>query len=95
MKIDDKIKIYNDKIKELDDSLDFFVKKYKDRLQSLRKLLRTDLNDLEKRVVKSTIVDEEKKYSETLKSMKDDYSKQQYEWKKIVGKMETKRKNKS
>lgn len=70
------------------------MKKYKERLQSLRKLLRTDLNDLEKRVVKSTIVDEEKKYSETLKSMKDDYSNQQRQWKQIVSKMETKRKKK-
>jgi len=54
------IEAYNDRIKELQNSLKADTESYKNRILYIKKLLKTNLNELERSVVKSVLRDERK-----------------------------------
>jgi hypothetical protein len=57
---DEKIAYYNNHIQDLQNTLKNDTANYKKRMIQLRELLKTDLNELEKRVVKMTMKEEKK-----------------------------------
>jgi DNA repair exonuclease SbcCD ATPase subunit len=57
---DEKLTYYNNHIQDLQNTLKNDTANYKKRMIQLRELLKTDLNDLEKRVVKMTMKEEKR-----------------------------------
>ena len=57
---DKSIEEYNAHIKDLHDSLKMNVESYKKRIERIQRLLKTDLNELERSVVRMTLKDERK-----------------------------------
>jgi hypothetical protein len=64
---DEEIELYNVKIQELQNKLKLDVLQYKKKLEKLKLLLKEDLSDLERSVIKMTIRDERKTQRNLLK----------------------------
>jgi len=81
---DREIEIYNLKIEELHNRLKLDVASYKARIASLKKILKTDLNDLERSVIKLTIRDEQKTQRSVMRIKKKEVSASEKELKKSL-----------
>jgi hypothetical protein len=69
---DERIKSYNDRISELESEIKNLTGNYKKRMEHLKLILKKDLSELERGVIKSTIVDDKKDYNKLLKLKKKD-----------------------
>ena len=64
---DERIQSYNDRISELEGEIKGLVNNHKKRMEHLKKILKKDLSELERGVIKSTVVDDKKEYKKLLK----------------------------
>jgi len=64
---DERIQSYNDRIAELESEIKGLTENHKRRLDHLKKILKKDLSELERGVIKSTVVDDKKEYKKLLK----------------------------
>jgi hypothetical protein len=85
------IKEYNDEIKDLDQQLKNLTSNYKKRMEHLKHLLKTDLNDVERSVVNSTIRDEQKEYGSMIRLKRRETEKAEKVIKTNISNIEKKR----
>jgi len=85
------IKEYNDEIKDLDQQLKNLTSNYKKRMEHLKHLLKTDLNDVERSVVNSTIRDEQKEYGSMIRLKRRETEKAEKVIKTNISNVEKKR----
>uniref|UniRef100_A0A6C0HSI7 Helicase ATP-binding domain-containing protein n=1 Tax=viral metagenome TaxID=1070528 RepID=A0A6C0HSI7_9ZZZZ len=85
------IKEYNDEIKDLDQQLKNLTINYKKRMEHLKHLLKTDLNDVERSVVNSTIRDEQKEYGSMIRLKRRETEKAEKVIKTNISNIEKKR----
>jgi hypothetical protein len=85
------IKEYNDEIKYLDQQLKNLTSNYKKRMEHLKHLLKTDLNDVERSVVNSTIRDEQKEYGSMIRLKRRETEKAEKVIKTNISNIEKKR----
>jgi hypothetical protein len=89
---DREIEMYNNKIQELRASLKLHLNKYKQRLVDLKKMLKTDLNELERNVIKMTIRDEERSQRVVTRLTQKDFTAMETSLKNSIQKTEKQRK---
>jgi hypothetical protein len=87
------IKEYNKEIADLHEQLQHLTTNYKKRMEHLKHLLKTDLNDVERRVVLMTIRDEKKEYGAMMKIRRKDAAQSEKILKESINKSEKKRTN--
>ena len=85
------IKEYNDEIKDLDQQLKNLTSNYKKRMEHLKHLLKTDLNDVERSVVNSTIRYEQKEYGSMIRLKRRETEKAEKVIKTNISNIEKKR----
>ena len=91
-KYDDKIKEYNDRILELHNKLKHNLVMYKKRMAHLKKILKTDLSELERSVINMTIRDDRKTYQSMMKIKRKEVTVDEKVLKASISKTEKKRK---
>ena len=91
---DDEIELYNVKIQELQNKLKLDVLQYKKKLEKLKSLLKEDLSELERSVIKMTIRDERKTQRNLIKLKRKDNIIIEKELKDSIRKTEKRRKKK-
>jgi len=91
---DDEIELYNIKIQELQNKLKLDVLQYKKKLEKLKSLLKEDLSELERSVIKMTIRDERKTQRNLIKLKRKDNIVIEKELKDSIRKTEKRRKKK-
>jgi hypothetical protein len=64
---DERIQAYNDRISELDSEIKGLVENHRKRLAHLKTVLKKDLSELERGVIKSTLTDDKKDFKKLLK----------------------------
>jgi len=64
---DERIQAYNDRISELEGEIKGLVENHRKRLAHLKTVLKKDLSELERGVIKSTLVDDKKEFKKLLK----------------------------
>ena len=64
---DERIKAYNDRISELEGEIKGLAENHRKRLEHLKKILKKDLSELERGVIKSTVADDKKEFKKLLK----------------------------
>lgn len=69
-KYDEEIEGYNNQIKEIEDNIKHLSDNYKIRMKQLKELLKTDLTDIERNVIKMVINDERDDYKRQTVSIK-------------------------
>jgi len=85
------IKEYNKEIADLHEQLQQLTTNYKKRMEHLKHLLKTDLNDVERRVVLMTIRDEKKEYGAMMRIRRKDAAQSEKILKDSISKTEKKR----
>lgn len=85
------IKEYNNEISELHEQLQQLTVNYKKRMDHLKHLLKTDLNDVERRVVLMTIRDEKKEYGSMMRLRRKDAASSEKILKESISKTEKNR----
>ena len=91
---DEEIELYNVKIQELQNKLKLDVLQYKKKLEKLKSLLKEDLSELERSVIKMTIRDERKTQRNLIKLKRKDNIVIEKELKDSIRKTEKRRKKK-
>jgi hypothetical protein len=91
-RIDTKIAGFNTRITELEDRAADLTTAHKKRIKEWKDMARTNINLLEKNVLKMTIRDEEKRFRETIARTKRENTVSIKEWKKEIKTLQTKRK---
>jgi hypothetical protein len=91
---DEEIELYNVKIQELQNKLKLDVLQYKKKLEKLKLLLKDDLSELERSVIKMTIRDERKTQRNLIKLKRKDNITIEKELKDSIRKTEKRRKKK-
>ena len=91
---DEEIELYNVKIQELQNKLKLDVLQYKKKLEKLKSLLKEDLSELERSVIKMTIRDERKTQRNLIKLKRKDNIVIEKELKESIRKTEKRRKKK-
>lgn len=71
---DEQITAYNNRISELEHETRGLTENYKKRMAHLKKILKKDLSELERGVIKSTIADDKKEYKKLLKIKTKDFT---------------------
>jgi len=64
---DERIQAYNDRISELEGEIKGLAENHRKRLDHLKKILKKDLSELERGVIKSTVLDDKKEFKKLLK----------------------------